>query len=336
MKVKFWIILIFFLTIKLNSNSIIKVGYVTGKFHPTMEQRIFIDDLIQNEQIVRFNSNWKKRNPSLNKLYFEIQYLSTFPKLKEGNHLIFRGSFFGLDPFLYQIYKYNGISFLPSPTFSFVELKKVRENSYLDGDIGYRIKFNNFFFTTKFGSHFNVERFKYKETKIGKELSLNFNSNLGNNEFFAFSSVYYLGIDFEVPFGNNFSFLGEYRDSDIPNSQVKGKMEFKTSFFSYLENTPSIVITNQTSFYNIKIERFKIGILYNIDKIKHIEFGIRKETERHSYPGYFQTFLFISNKELFFGFDPISEILTDYIFWKQELKQTKELFYIAFRYDFLE
>lgn len=335
MKVKFWIIFIFFLTIKLNSNSIIKVGYLTGKFHPTIEQRIFIDDLIQNEQIGRINSNWSKKYPYVSNIYFEIQYVSTFPKSKEGNHLVFRGGFYGLDPLVYQIYKFYGFSFSPFLTLSFVELKRFRENSFLDGDMGYKIKIKDFSLTPKVGTYFNVEGFKFKEIKIGQESSMSFKNSLGNNEFFAFTSSNYLGIDLEIPFKNNFSFLGEYINSAFPNSKKHGKMEFKTSTLLFSENILAMKITNQTSLYNIKIERIKLGILYDLDKIKHIEFGIRKEIGIHSYPKYFQTFFFISNKEINFEVDPLAEILSDYIFWKQEKKQIRELLYFAFQYDFL-
>lgn len=309
----FSIILLNFAT--LNANELrLNIGYWPGELEPELEPRLFKDDLIEGNGIGRLDLEWaNKTTHTIYPLGFQYFIPSGNGKLVFGaNWILFRPE-----------YRFNGI--FPEGAVSIVTLKDFMIND-IEGEIGYQINAgSNFFLTPKIGGRWHRQTFTYNEITIGRFLGI----SIGNNDFEASAFGTYFGIDLQVYFQNNLSFVFEYLNTAFFPG-FGGDMQFKTTTF-YTSNT--IQITNQSSSYDVKIERFKIGLQYDIDKTKHIQFGIRQETQTHSYPGYFNIGIIISNNNADIGIDTFSEILTDIIFWQNKEEQTKGLLYFAFSYD---
>lgn len=316
---KIYLTLLLFFVFNLQANELrLNVGFWPGELEPELEPRFFIDDLIEAGGLGRINLEWT--NKTTYTIYpLGIQYLIPVG----GNKLVFGANFIGF----YPEYKFNGISLMPT-TVSIVELKNFGIND-IEGEIGYQIKQQQITFTPKIGSRFHRQTFEYSELIIGQAIGF----SIGDNLFNAHALGTYFGIDLEFKLQNNISLVGEYLNTAFFPG-FSGSMEFKTSTILFAGNFFALGVTNQSSSYDVKIERFKLGFLYDIDKTKHIEFGIRTETQKHSYPGYFNIPIVISS----FGaaniaLDTVFEIVTDYIFWQQEKEQKKGLLYFAFRYD---
>lgn len=316
---KIFIIFLAFFVFSLKGNELrVNIGFWPGELEPELEPRFFIDDLIEAGGLGRINLEWT--NKTTYTIYpLGIQYLVPL----KGDNLVFGANFIGF----YPEYKFNGISLMPA-TVSIVELKNFGISD-IEGEIGYQIKKGQIAFTPKIGSRFHRQTFEYNELVIGQA----FGFSIGDNLFNANALGTYFGIDLEFELQNNISFVAEYLNTAFFPG-FSGNMEFKTSSIYLGGNFFALGITNQSSSYDVKIERLKLGLLYDIDKTKHIEFGIRSEVQRHSYPGYFNIPIVISSAG---GVDialaTVFEMITDYIFWQQEQEQKKGLLYFAFRYD---
>ncbi len=302
----------------LHSNELrLNLGLWLGELEPELQPRFFYDDLIEGRGIGRLNLEWT--NKTTYTLYpLGIQYL--IPAM--GNRLVFGANFIGF----YPEYKYNGISFNPIYV-SIVELKNFGIND-IEGEIGYQASSGSVIFTPKIGSRFHRQTFEYNELTIGELIGFSF----GDNQFKANALGTYFGIDLQFRLQNNLSLVGEYLNTAFFPG-FSGNMEYKNSSIYLGDNSFKLSITNQSSSYEVKIERFKVGMLYDINATNHIEFGIRTEIQKHSYPGYFNLPVVISNTGANIALDTLFEIITDYIFWQQEQEQKKGLLYFAFRFD---
>lgn len=310
--------ILLFASFSLSSNELrLNIGFWPGELEPELQPRFFLDDLIEGGGIGRINLDWS--NKTTYTIYpLGIQYLIPVT----GNRLVFGANFIGF----YPEYKFNGISF--NPTYvSIAELKNFGIND-IEGEIGYQIQNGAISITPKIGSRFHRQTFEYSELSIGNIFGFSF----GYNKFDANALGTYFGIDLQFRLQNNLSLVGEYLNTALFPG-FSGSMEYKNSIIYLSDNNFSLGITNQSSSYEVKIERFKIGMLYDIDATKHLEFGIRSETQKHSYPGYFNIPIVITNTKADIALDTVFEIITDYIFWQQEQEQKKGLLYFAFRFD---
>lgn len=292
----------------------LNIGFWPGLLEPELEPRLFNDDLIEGTDIGRLDLEWVNKNT--NTIYpLGFQYIKPAGK---GN-IVFGANwiFFAPD------YKFNGI--YPFGAISIVTLKEFNISD-LEAEIGYQLKFGpNFFLTPKIGGRWHNQNFEYNELTLGRV----FGVSIGKNDFKANAFGTYFGADVQLYVDKSFSLVFEYLNTAFFPG-FAGSMEFKTTSI-YTGNI--ISITNQTSSYDVKIERFKVGFQYDIDKNKHIQFGFREEKQIHSYPGYINLGFIIGPAGTNFGLDTFNEILTDIIFWQKEEEQKKGLLFFSFSYD---
>ncbi|MFN3604786.1 MAG: hypothetical protein ACK4UJ_08760 [Leptonema sp. (in: bacteria)] len=297
-------------------------GLWGGKLELELQQRFFLDHLIEGNQLGKIDLNWSGKKP------FTIYPLGLEYLISKGNYNIVLFSHLS---FTFPNIQYNSI-FLNSQNISKTEFQNFRLVGLSDDSgIGFQIKKNGILFSPKFGSQFFRQTFNYNELTIGQISSI----SLGKNFFNAYSSAYYLGFDLELKLNNNLSFVGEYSNTEA--FPIKsGKMEFITNTIVFSGNFTEIQSTNSTSSYNVKSERYKLGLLFDMGGFQHFEFGIRIENQKHSYPSYFNTPFSISINGIRFDFNSIyDELITDIIIYQQEQEQKKGLVYFAFKYHIL-
>ena len=292
----------------------LNIGFWPGELDPELEPRFFKDDLIEGGDLGGINLPWA--NKSTFTIYpLGIQYFAP----AGGGRLVFGVNWIFYGP----EYRFNRI--YPFGAVSIVNLKDFMIND-IEGEVGYQLKAGtNFFITPKIGGRWHRQSFTYDEITIGNVFGI----SVGDNQFKASAFGTYFGVDLQIYVQNNLSFVFEYLNTAFFPG-FGGDMEFKTTKVTTGNN---IAITNQSSSYEVGIERFKIGLQFDIDKSKHIQFGIRQETQTHSYPGYINLGFIIAGGNANVGLDTFKEIVTDIIFWQTKEQQTKGLLYFAFSYD---
>ncbi|MCS7205302.1 MAG: hypothetical protein NZ853_06360 [Leptospiraceae bacterium] len=295
----------------------INVGFWPGELEPELESRFFLDDLIQPGGLGRINLPWA--NKSTYTLYpFGFQYIMPVNK----NRLVLTANLIGFSP----DYRYNGINL--APAISIVELKDFDIDD-LEGEVGFEFPLQQIILTPKFGVRYHEQTFQYNEITIGNALSL----SIGDNQFEASALGTYLGLDFQIKVDNDISLVAEYLNTAfLPG--FSGDMKFKKTIISLFGGFSVISIEDQTSNYDVKIERFKLGLRYNVNKNIDIEFGLRNETQTHSYPAYFSIPIIVSNVGTGIFLNPLFELITDLVFWQQEQEQKKGLLYFAVSFPF--
>ncbi len=292
----------------------LNIGFWPGELDPELEPRFFNDDLIEGGTLGRIDLEWSNKNT------YTIYPLGFQYFIPAGNGKIMIGANY----ILYNPeYRFNGI--YPFGAVSLVELKDFFIND-IEGELGYQINAGkNLYITPKLGSRLHKQTFTYNEITIGNVFGI----TIGNNDFEATALGTYAGVDLQLYLEKNISFVFEYLNTAFFPG-FGGDMKFKTTTF-YTGDI--LAITNQSSSYDVKIERYKLGLQYDIDSTKHIQFGFRQETQTHSYPGYFNLSLIITPGGADVGLDSFREIVTDIFFWQQEEKQKKGLIYFQFSYD---
>lgn len=289
----------------------LNIGFWPGNLDPELQPRFFNDDLIEGFGIGRLDLEWANKNT--NTIYpLGFQY---FKKAGKGN-IVFGANWIYYAP----EYKFNGI--YPFNAISIVTLKNFNIND-IEADIGYQFQFGQIFLTPKIGGRWHNQFFKYNELTLGRAIGVSF----GKNDFEANAFGTYFGVDFQFYLENNLSFVFEYLNTGFFPG-FAGDMEFKTT--TIIDRT--IKITNQSSSYDVKIQRIKIGLQFDIGKNNYIQFGLREETQIHSYPGYINLGFIIRPNQTDFGLDTFNEIITDIIFWEKQEEQKKGLLFFAFSF----
>ncbi len=316
MKQKFnlWIFLVLCLG-PLNANTLrLNVGFWPGNLEPELENRFFLDNLIEGSSIGSLNLPWANKNT--NTIYpLGFQYFLPVGK----NQIVIGANFIYMAP----EYRYTSIA-IPPTAVNLVQLKEFAIND-LEGELGYQITTGKIIITPKLGFRYHRQNFTNSELIIGQV----FGFTVGKNDFSAVANGNYLGLDFQYKIDNQLSFIVEYLNTMLLPG-FSGSMEYKTTTFI---TSGALLLTNQSSSYDVKISRWKLGLQYDIDKTKFFQFGIRTEEQTHSYPGYFNIPIVIIGNNANIGLDIVSEIISDNFIWQKEEKQEKGLIYFAFGID---
>jgi len=294
----------------------LNVGYWPGELKPELEDRFRLDSLVGEKEL---NMSWNGKQT--NTIWpLGIQY---FKSLANGNLVI------GANYTRYMPeYKYNSI---PIPTLSSVKMVELKDfaSTDWDGDVGYQFEIgkSGLFLTPKVGFRWHTTSYEYSAIQLGRIIG----TTIGDNNFEANARGTYAGIGLQYYVQKNISIIGEYATTSIfPN--FGGSMDFKTTFLGL--GTPNILaITNQSSSYEMTINRWMIGAQYDHTKNLHFQVGLRQEDQVHSYPGFFgMNFVIVGNNSNMADIDA-TEIITDMIFWESNKTQKKGLFFFAVSYD---
>jgi hypothetical protein len=294
----------------------LNVGYWPGELEPELEERFMLDDLVGQSML---DLQWTgKQTNTIWPLGF--QYIKP---MASGN-LIITANYTRYMP----EYKYNS---LPIPGLSAVRMAELKNyySTDWDGEAGYQFELgkSGLFLTPKLGFRWHNTGYEFSALTVGSVIG----TTIGDNNFVASARGAYAGLGLQFYLQKNVSLIGEYATTSIfPN--FGGSMEYKTTEI-YLGSANLISITNQESDYQMKINRWLLGVQYDHTDNLHFQVGFRQEEQIHSYPGFFgMNFSIINNNFGFSGIDA-TEIITDIIFWESEKTQKKGLFFFAVSYD---
>ncbi|MBW7858386.1 MAG: hypothetical protein H3C43_08865, partial [Leptonema sp. (in: Bacteria)] len=225
-------------------------------------------------------------------------------------------------------YKYNSLS-IPVGSVRIASLKDFSSTDW-DADLGYQFEIgkSGFFLTPKAGFRWHFTSYELDALTIGTTIG----KTIGDNNFEANARGVYAGLGLQYYLQKQVSLIGEYATTSFfPN--FGGSMEFKTTEVWLGNGFSALSITNQTSSYEMKIERWMIGAQYDYNDKLHFQAGFRQEQQKHSYPGFFGMNFSIAGSGANMVDLDVWEIITDKIFWESEKTQTKGLFFFAVSYD---
>lgn len=292
----------------------VNVGYWPGELDPEMEQRLFLDDLIAPSGtgigLGRLDLEWS--NKTTNTIYpLGLEYKK---RIGSGD-LVLRGNYSQYNP----EYKFNGIS---TGSVTIASLQEYNISDY-DYEAGYRFHLagDKLLVTPKLGYRIYNKSFMLDELTLGS-------GTLGTNidsSFEASTSGLYTGLDLEYRLNGEFSLIGSYILSS--NAWSGTATQQKTSA-TISGSTVIGTYESATSGYTLSIDQWMVGLQYRLDKSWRFQFGLREEKLTQSYPGYYN--LVITTAGLSAS---TSEIISDYVFYGQEIAQTKGLVFFAASYD---
>lgn len=295
----------------------LNLGYWPGELKPELEERFMLDDIVGLPTML----DLKWTNTQTNTIWpLGFQYIKP---LGSGNLII------GANYTRYMPdYKYNSLS-IPVGSVRIASLKDFNSTDW-DADLGYQFQIGKtgFFLTPKAGFRWHFTKYELDAITLGTSIG----KTIGDNNFEANARGVYAGLGFQYYFNKQVSLIGEYATTSFfPN--FGGSMEFKTTEAWVGSGATVISITNQTSSYEMKIERWMIGAQYDYSDKLHFQVGFRQENQQHSYPGFFGMNFSIAGNTAGMGNIDIFEIITDKIFWESEKTQTKGLFFFGVSYD---
>lgn len=294
----------------------LNVGLWPGERETELEPRFFLDDLIPEG---RLNLPWA--NTNTNTIFpLGFQY---FKPLGSGSLVV------GLNYTRYAPeYGFNGIglpgSALYNNSVSIVNLEDYSANDW-DFDIGYQFQpvKGRLFLTPRIGVRWAFQDFNYNELTLGQTITVSLDSPYSANATGA-----YIGIGGQFYMINKLSLVFDYMTTSVMPS-LTGDMSFERTVIG---TGPTLSYNNAESGYEIDINRWRLGLRYDITSAIGLEFGLQEEVTRVSYPGYFDLPIVVGQGGSAVGLT-VTEIVTDILFWDQTQETKKGLVYFAFSYD---
>jgi len=293
----------------------INVGYWPGELDPEMEQRLFLDDLITPSgagfALGRLDLEWS--NKTTNTIYpLGLEYKK---KIGSGD-LVLRGNYSQYNP----EYKFNAIATGPSVTIASLMDYNISDYDY---EAGYRFHLadDKLLLTPKLGYRIYSKNFSLDELTLGGGII----GKTLDSSFEASTSGLYTGIDLEYRINGEFSVLGSYILSS--NAWSGTATQEKISAVA-TGSALTATYESATSGYTLSIDQWMLALQYRLDKSWRFQFGLREEKLTQSYPGYVNLVLTTAGLSA-----SANEIITDYIFYGQEIAQTKGLVFFAASYD---
>lgn len=103
-------------------------------------------------------------------------------------------------------------------------------------------------------------------------------------------------------------------------------MEFEQTV---LETPSTLKYDRATASYEVEFSRYSVGVQYDVDPKVHLQLGVREETQKTSYPGYYNLAIRTSGIN-----NTVNEIISDIVFWDYTKQtQTKGFAFFSFGYD---
>lgn len=291
----------------------LNVGLWPGEREPELEQRMFLDDIVGGAP--RFNLPWT--NTTTTTIWpLGLQY---FRPMGQGT-LVFGLNYTNYSP----EYAFNGIYLNNLNAVSIVNLEDYSSNDW-DADIGYQFKLagGKLLLTPRLGFRWNFQSFNYDELTIGNTIAISLDS-----PFDANARGTYFGLGGQFYLMSQISLVFDYMTTSV-FPDMGGDMTFQRTVIG----NNFLTYNDATAGYEMEINRWKLGVKYDISKSMGIEVGLQEESTRVTYPGYFDLPIVVVGGNANIGNLIVDEIITDIIFWEQGQTTKKGLVYFAFNYD---
>lgn len=292
----------------------INAGFWPGDLDPELEERFFLDDLLASGSLGQIDLEWDNKDTQT--IYpLGLEYIK--PNLGPGD-LVLRGNYMRYAP----DYHYNAFTLGGAITDTTLVDYSIDDYEY---EMGYRFHLlsNTLLVTPKAGYRIHNKSFNMDEITVGSGTI----TKSIDSYYDASTSGYYMGLDLQFFINNEFSIVGTYVGGSAAWSGDASLTKLKLGISS---GAATLTYEQATSGYELSVERYSLGVQYDLGTDWHFQIGLREEKLTQSYPGFYN--LSFTNIGGFSGFDP-TEFLTDMNIYEQEITQTKGLVYMAITYD---
>lgn len=303
------------------------IGYWPGDLEPELEDRLFLDDLLEGNSINRLNLPWVDKHSDT---VFPLG-LSYAKQVGPGN-VVLAGNYARYQP----EYKYQGLV-LPGGIsgISLVSLDDYKTTDW-EGDVGYEFEVapKRLMVKPKIGYRRHFQEFNYNETTFGNTITFSLDS-----PFYGTAGGLYIGGDIKITLADKVHLIGEYVTSSPVGGSFTGEMSYNRQIIGAVGNNLLINFQDAHSGYEIDVTRSALGIEYDISDDLHINAGFRNERIDATYPGHYSIPIIVTvgqsqiSAATNFGSSFVDEFLTDYIFWNQKQTSEKTGVFFGLTYD---
>lgn len=304
-----------FVTTALSADTLrLNLGFWPGDLEPELQGRYQKDDLIQGAAFYRYNLDWTDQQT------YTIYPLGLqFMRAVGPGKLVLSGNYVRYQP----DYKYNGIG---SVFLSQVALKNYVTSDW-EADAGYQLAVlnNQVLITPKLGYRRHFQEFDYEELTLGDGT---FIIN-GPSPFQSTAGGLYAGLGLQVYVTSEVSLIFDYVQSA---GFWTGSMNQERVTAGSVGGAGFISFERAESSYEISIQRYALGVQYDVQKNLHLQVGVREEKLAQSYPDYFGLPIVVSGAGSALNAS-LTEYLTDLFIWEGTETSTKGFVYFSLSYD---
>lgn len=276
----------------------INAGWWGGPLRSELENRFWLDDIVEGDQVDRVNLPWIGRETST--IYpLGLEYLA---RVGPGK-LIIGGNYVENSP----DYKYAGLT--NDPTLSLVRLYNYETVDY-EGGLGYELEITPrlLHITPRVGFRQHFQEFSYTELTVGGD---DFLVSL-DSPFYSSARSAYGGLGIQYFLSERTSILLEGLYSPPIFAAWGGNMTHERIRVGRLDDETHITYDRAESAYEIVINRGSIGMQYDLSDEIHFRAGYREEVQFARYPGYYNLPLIVRDNTIDFD-GVVKEFITDYI-----------------------
>ncbi|MCB1165611.1 MAG: hypothetical protein KDK37_09850 [Leptospiraceae bacterium] len=303
------LISIFLVSAALQADTLrLNVGIWPGELDPEMEGRLRLDDLVDTTP--RYDLAWANKDTTT--IYpLGLQYFKPIGKGK----LVISGNYIRYAP----EYNYTGIT--STASISLVTLEDFATTDW-ELEAGYEIPLlgNKLFLTPRLGFRWHTQEFNYNELTLGSTVAISLDSPFSGN-----ARGSYAALETRIYVLPQVALVFDFMTTSIfPN--FGGSMEFEQTV---LETPSTLKYDRATASYEVEFSRYSVGVQYDVDPKVHLQLGVREETQKTSYPGYYNLAIRTSGIN-----NTVNEIISDIVFWDYTKQtQTKGFAFFSFGYD---
>ena len=281
----------------------INVGWWGGPLRSELENRFLLDDMIEGDELDRYNLPWIGRETST--IYpAGLEYIGRFGPGK----LILGGNYVRNSP----QYKYAGLT--NDPTLSLVRLLNYRTTTY-EGGLGYELEITPrlLHITPRVGFRQHFQQFNYLELTVGGD---DFLASI-DSPFYSSARSAYGGLGIQYFLTEQVSVVLEGLYSPPVFSTWGGNMQHERTRVGTRDDATYITYDRAESAYEIQINRGSFALQYDLSDEIHLRTGYREEVQAARYPGYYNLPLIL--RDGVFDFDGVvKEFITDFVFFDSE------------------
>lgn len=309
----FWVLTVFSLFFAARSAFAdeirLRAGFWPGERTSALEKHYFIDDLLTRG---RLDFPWGNTSTMTVPVGLELR------KSIGGNNLVILAEYARYMP----EYKFMGLGFgwgFGWGGFSTVNLKGYTSDD-LEVSAGIEFKQDKITITPRVGVHSNMQSFTYDELTFGRST---YTVTL-DGPFDASAQGIFMGAGLKMELAPQISGFVDFAFTSPVLGTVMGDMSYTRIQAGISGGGTIYTYSSGKSDYEIGVNRFAVGIEYEMNKNMSVFGGIRKDTIKESYPNMFTMSYVIGSN---FAAINISQIIFNQITYSMSHSTEKGLLY---------
>ncbi len=302
----------------------VQAGILAGYNDQELEDRLYLDDLIEGTGLGRFNSSWEGHSDLMIRP-LGAEYEMTLRTDKDS--LLIGGNFFSSGGEI----RYTSFGFLPSVSFTSHRDFFMSES---DGYFGYKVRIPDTAvrLTPLAGVRFFTESFIYNSVTFGPGSIV---VTPEDRKWKSRGAAFYGGLRGNYQIDSMFDVYGEFLISAPSGGLADGNTENQRLSAGFTNSQAVYVYEKASAAYRTDFYSVQAGVRFWITKNLNVFAGLRHEKYSVSYPGYYNVpVAFAANGNTVYGGFDLTEYITDYIFYTRTQETRRGLLQVGTSLDF--